>query len=271
MIFIFITLLSVGVISGFLAGMFGLGGGLTVIPALVFTLTYFAIPTDMIMQVAIGTSLSIMFVNSISSVISHNKVGKINIGIIKIFLPFIVLGAILGSIFASYMPTRILLLLFVIFLGYVIFSKVKKSKVVTNTETGFSYLTILPYGLMTGLISTSVGGGSSLMIVPFLTRRNFSIQQSVAISSVFNVFLALTGTVSYILLGYDKHIANYAVGYVYLPASTLILFGGFIGVPLGVKVIKRINDKFAKQLYFSLITLIFVIMLSKLIAFGYGW
>lgn len=242
MIFIFITLFSVWIFSGFLAGMFGLGGGLTVIPALVFTLTYFVISENIIMQVAIGTSLSIMFVNSISSVISHNKVDKIDIKIVKLFLPFIILGAIFGSVFASFLSSNLLLLLFVIFLGYVIFSKFKKKKSMTKIkQADFSYFTILPYGLMTGLISTSVGGGSSLMMVPFLTRRNFSVQQSVAISSVFNVFLALTGTVSYIVLGYSKHISAYAFGYVYLPASILILLGGFIGVPLGVRVIRQVK------------------------------
>lgn len=258
-------LILLGVASGLLSGLFGMGGGITVIPCLMLTLTYFGVPENVLMHVAVGTSLSIMLVNSLMTAMHHHRVNKINFSVVKLFLPLIGVGAILGGVFASRVSSNVLLCFFIIYLLYVILSKLIKSKEQSNIvdfskeKKGLARL----YGLMTGIISTMIGTGSSLMMVPFLTKRKFKVQQAVSITSVFNIFLATLGSLSYVLLGWHHSLPKYSLGYVYLPASILIILGGFVGVPWGVHILKHMNEKLAKKLYFLLIVFIFLIMLVK--------
>ncbi len=262
-----IILILLGVVSGLLSGLFGLGGGITVIPCLMLTLTYFGVPEDVLMHVAVGTSLSIMLANSVMTAMHHHRVSKINFGVVKLFLPTIGLGSILGGIFASKVSSNVLLCFFIIYLIYVILSKLikyKKSRDITSLDKEKKIFVRL-YGLMAGIISTMIGTGSSLMMMPFLIKRNFKIQQAVSITSVFNIFLATLGSLSYILLGWDHSLPKYSLGYVYLPASILIMLGGFVGVPWGVHILKCINENLAKTLYFLLIVFIFITMLIKLV------
>lgn len=263
-----VLLIVIGIFSGFLSGLFGLGGGITVIPCLLITLSYFGVVNDVLMHVALGTSLSIMMANSIITACHHHRGAKVNTDILKQFFPYIAIGAVLGSVIASHLGTNLLMGLFIIFLMVVIFSKLRQKKGTSPIHISFNEkpTTVGWYGILTGMISTSVGGGSSLMMVPFLTKRNFKVQQAVAISSVFNIFLAGLGTVSYILFGWHQSTLKYSLGYVYLPAAVLIIAGGFVGVPMGVGVLKRINDNVAKILYFLLIIGILIMMILKLIS-----
>jgi uncharacterized membrane protein YfcA len=265
-----LILIPLGVLAGFLSGLFSLGGGITVTPALAFTLPHFGVQADSLMKVAIGTALSIMFINSLSTAYHHNKTTKIDYKVIKAFSPSIIIGSIIGCTMASKLPSNALLAFFILFLGYIIVIKFKKNTVpnsapVTEPEH-LAKLIIIPYGIITGIISASVGGGSSFMIVPFLNRRGYPIREGVAISSLFNAFLALTGALSYLLLGlHDKTLPHYCIGYIYLPAFLLVLLGSFFGVPLGVRLIKFIPEQKAKIFYFTLTVFIFFLMLAKLL------
>lgn len=267
-IFICLILIITGIISGFLTGLFGLGGGLTIIPAMIFILPYFKVAKTLTMHIALGTSLAIMFFNNMFAVFHHNKNFNIDWNIFKKFAPFILLGVILGSINAHYLPNNVLLIFFLVFLAYVIAMKLINmySSIRKIEPEAINTITVIPYGIATGLIATTVGGGSSLMIVLFLTKRLFTVQNAVKISSFFNIFIAFIGAISNILLGlHDELLPKYSLGYVYLPAVLFIFIGGLLGVPIGVEVLKHLSDKTAKWLYLWMIVFIFILMLVKFI------
>ncbi len=272
MIELLFILIFVGLLAGFLSGMFGLGGGLTIIPALIFCLPHFEFSKQHIMHVSVATSLSIMFINSIYGVYKHNRECRINWKIVKLFFPFIVSGALIGSFVSSYLSNSVILIFFVIFLAYILIVKIKKTlKVKKSKNSPYNSIKtplIVFYGSLTGIISALVGGGSSLMIVPFLEKRNFTIKESVAICTTFNIFLAFTASVSYMYLGFLVNgLPNFTLGYIYLPAFFSILIGSFIGVPIGVKTIRHLNNNFAIFIYFGFVTFIFILMFYKMISY----
>ncbi len=272
MIELLFILICVGILAGFLSGMFGLGGGLTIIPALVFCLPYFGFPEQHIMHAAVATSLSIMFINSIYGLYKHNKSSRINWEIVKLFSIFIISGALIGSFASSYLSNSVILIFFVIFLGYILIVKIKKTLRVKKSDSSPSHSIKIPliafYGSLTGVISALVGGGSSLMIVPFLEKRDFTIKEAVAICTTFNIFLAFTASVSYMYLGLLVNgLPNFTLGYIYLPAFFCIIAGSFIGVPIGVKTIRHLKNNFAALIYFAFVSFIFILMFYKMITY----
>ena len=129
-----LILIPLGVLAGFLSGLFSLGGGITVTPALAFTLPHFGVQADSLMKVAIGTALSIMFINSLSTAYHHNKTIKIDYKVIKAFSPSIIIGSIIGCTMASKLPSNALLAFFILFLGYIIVIKFKKIRFQTQRQ-----------------------------------------------------------------------------------------------------------------------------------------
>ena len=271
----YFLLIVAGFIAGALTSMFGLGGALTVVPALVICLPLFHIPPTLVMHIALGTSLAIMFVNSLNSTFSHHRSGNINWSVYWGIVPLIALGTIIGSIIASILSTQLLFIVFLAFLVVIIvrfFLHLKQKKHASHKmET--KDLQHPPmngkifYGVLSGIIGACLGGGSSLLMVPFLKRHGYLMKHGAALASALNVFIALVGTGSYIILGlHAPGLPKYSTGFVFWPAFLFILIGSFCGVPVGTRMVNKLNDKTSSIIYLCLILIIFMIMLEKFLS-----
>ena len=270
----YIILFFAGVVSGILSSLFGLGGGLTVVPALLLTLPFFHVSNSVEMHIAIGTSLAIMFVNSLNSARSHYMAGNLKWEYFKKIALYIIIGTIIGSVIAYFLPAWLLMLIFSLFLIVVIVkfikhTRIKQETVSNTTSKNQLYPNIWQranYGILTGIISACVGGGSSLIMIPFLKNYRTKMKQAVALATTFNILIAFVATLAYAVLGaHANNLPKHSTGFIFWPAFICIIIGSLFGVPLGTRLINVLNEKTASITYFILLILILFIVVIKYI------
>lgn len=269
MVFTILGFLIIGIIVGVLAGLFGFGGGLIVVPAVsTFIAIYKPEAISNSMQIAVATSLFVMLFTSLKTTYAHHKANNIQWSISLKLKAGLIVGTIVGATIASYLSSNVLKILFVIFLIYTVIKLV--TKMISNVryridEEGNinqpSSILLYAYGLFTGFISVVLGIGGSIIIVPFLRSRNYKLTKAAAISASIVPFLALFGAVSYIIVGYYAlNLPAYSLGFVYLPVATSLIVGSFVGVSIGVKLSGKIPQKIQNRVYLILMFLILLIM-----------
>lgn len=267
MIFCFVL---VGLLVGVLAGLFGMGGGLIVVPTIAtFMAIYKPEFASNTMHIAVATSLFVMIFTSLATTYAHHKARNImwNVALkLKIGLVF---GTIFGATVASYLSGELLKFLFIIFLIYTIIkwaSKLlsKKSNILDeDAEIMYPSSKLLcSFGFITGALAVLIGIGGSVLVVPFLRHRNFQLTKAAAIAASITPFIAVFGTIIYIITGSgDTNIPAYCFGFVYLPAAVGIIIGAFIGSPLGVKLASIIPQKIQNWVYLIIIFIILLVMI----------
>lgn len=261
-------LLVTGLLSGILSSLFGLGGGLTIVPMLIIVLPFFNVTNSVIMHIAIGTSLAIMLINSLNSARSHHLSGNIQWHYFFNIIPYIIIGTILGTVIAYFLASSVLIFIFIIFLLVIIIRFIKILKIKNQpSHSRKKHSTLVErvsYGLLTGIISSCVGGGSSLIMVPFFKKLGLKIKQDAALAGTFNIFIALIATISYSFLGNSvAKLPKYSTGFIFWPAFAFILIGSFGGVPIGTRLANHLPEKLSTILYLLLLIIIFTTMVIK--------
>ncbi|WP_196887615.1 sulfite exporter TauE/SafE family protein [Aureivirga sp. CE67] len=265
----YIILIIGGVFSGLLTSLFGLGGSLTTVPTLLIALPLLSIEKNEITHVAIATSLAIMFVNSILSMKSHHSSGNIRWDIFKSSILFIILGTFAGTYIAMKLDSKKLLLFYLFFVFFIIirflrseFIQKKETKNSEHLKVSWRKKTF--YEIITGIISACVGGGSSLVMVPFYKHQGFKMKEASALAVSFNVIIAFFATINYMFINQlSEPIAKFSTGYIYWPAFLFLLLGSFVGVPIGVKLANKLSEKFQTVFYFLFIVVVFILMTLK--------
>lgn len=271
MLLIFLGFILVGALVGVLAGLFGFGGGILIVPAIaMFIKTYQPEYASNSMQIAVATSLFTMIFISIKAALSHHKAKNIIWDTSLKLMAGLIVGTIFGSIIASYFSSDILHALFVLFLIYTISKLLRKLLEKPKSQQPnqhhlrqeISTKLLCIYGFITGSISVLLGLGGSIIIVPFLRNRNYTLTQSAAIATTITPFLALIGTISYIVVGSsgDLSTPKYCLGYVYLPVAISIIIGSFAGATIGVKLSGRLPQKVQNWAYLVIVCLILLLM-----------
>lgn len=236
MLFSLATLLFCGAIAGIIAGLFGVGGGIIVVPILVFIFPLLDVLPEHVHHLALGTSLASIMVTSISSSRAHYKKGAVNIDLLKRITPGILLGTFCGGIIASYMPILLLKSIFVVFIYFVVIQmlfgiKPKASRQLPNTAG------TIGVGSVIGLISSFVGIGGGTLSVPFTTYCNEPMHRAVGTSAAIGFPIAVSGTISYIVAGWSiPNLPFSALGYVHGMAFFGIACASFFTAPIGVKL-----------------------------------
>lgn len=252
----------VGVFSGFLAGLFGIGGGIIVVPAL---LSIFQdnryISNDMRMVFAVGTSLAIMFVASSVAIRAHRKGGDISWHIFQRLWIGIGFGVISGSALANYIPTSVLKTLFGLFLlvaGW--------KMLVGNTHEGaqqklpaggINFIITYAIGLLSGLLG--IGGG--ILLVPYLAYSQVAARKIPAITAACSLLIASIGIVIFMIVGHSIDAVPLSTGRIYWPAVFWVGIPSLIFAPLGVKVttvlpVKQLRYAFSLLLWITAVDLL---------------
>ncbi len=263
MLDIIIVSLALGIISGILSGLFGLGGGLIIVPVL---LTLFSrqpfIPPEQQMIFAIATSLATIIFTSIASIVAHQQQKSILWFKVKRLLPGILIGAILGTFIADKINSDSLRLFFI---SYLIYSALKMALQLKITPMFIQQHKWMDYiaGAVIGIFSSILGIGGGSLTVPYLTSTQTPMKNAVAISCTCGLPIACTATASYIFLGLTQaNLPPWSVGYVYLPAFLGIICCSVFTAPIGAKFANKLPAEKLKR-YFALI--LFVIAAKMLI------
>ena len=229
--------LLLGAVVGVTAGLLGVGGGLIIVPVLtyLFSQQYFA--PNIIVHLAIGTSLATIIFTSISSIRAHHyKHRAVNWSVVRRLTPGIVVGALLGALIADWLNAAALRKVFGVFeLIIAVQLAINLKPRPSRTLPGGAGMFVA--GNVIGSISSIIGIGGGTMTVPFLTWCNITIQKAVATSSACGLPIAIAGTIGFIITGHDELLLpEHALGYVYLPALIAILATSIFTAPLGARL-----------------------------------
>lgn len=260
------VLLAAGVVSGLLAGLFGVGGGAVIVPVLYQLFTVIGVPAAHSMQLAVGTSLAVIIPTSIRSFLTHRARGAVDEALLKAWAVPVVGGVILGSWLASFAPPAVFKLVFV-FVAWATAIKLgfgKASWRLADDVPGEPGRSII--GVVTGLLSAlmGVGGGSIVNLVMSFCNR--PIHQSVATASGVGVLISIPGAIGFMIAGWSKmgDLPPMSVGYVSLIGAVLIMPTSIYVAPIGARLAHRLPKRtleIAFAVFLGLMGLRFVISL----------
>ncbi len=233
----FVAYTLIGAVAGSLAGMLGIGGGIIIVPALSFIFTQnSAIPQQLTMQIASGTSLASMLFTAPSSIRAHARLSGIHWQVFIQLLPGICLGTLSGAFLADRLETSWLKLLFGLFLIFIAMQLLKTRP--ANTPKRFPpqwlhYILSYLIGFKSGLLG--LGGGT--LIVPYLHYCGVELRKIVPLSALCSMTVAVLGTLTFMATGaMQAHLPAYSTGYVYWPAVLGIAIPSFFFAPSGAKL-----------------------------------
>ncbi len=250
-----------GIVSGLLAGLFGIGGGLVIVPVLAVLFKAHGFSADLIMIMAVATSLAVISFTAVSSVWAHHRLGSVIWPKVLRLVPGIIVGSAVGAMVAKQISAEGLRIFLVVFLLYV---SIQMALEITPKAGLLKQSRLLDFfvAIIIGLLSAIVGIGGGTLTVPYLVSGQMIMRNAVAISSACGLPIAVAGTTSYILLGLNvSNLPEGSIGYIYLPAFLATGLTSILTAPLGAKLAHRLPAKKLKR-YFSL--LLFV-MAAKLV------
>ena len=241
---------------GFVAGLFGIGGGLITVPFLYFIFSSLGIEQQYLMHLAVGTSFAIIIPTSTVSVLTHHKFEAVDFDIVKSYGIYVILGVIMGTIFAASLKTKSLVLFFsivIFFLGiYLLLLKEKEANVIIKIKL---HLKII-LGLLVGFISAPMGIGGAVMNVPILKFFGFSINKAIGSAAAIGFLIALFGAVGFLVTGsYLKTNLPMSIGFLNIPAFLIFIPITTFMARIGARTVHKI-DKNKISKYFGVFLLI---------------
>jgi uncharacterized membrane protein YfcA len=213
-----------GILVGILAGLFGIGGGAIIVPALYEVFSVFGVPEDLRMQLCIGTSLAIIIPTTVSSYLGHKKKGAVIVDLVKIWALPAVAGVAIGAVAASYAPSAVFKIAFVIFAAFIGIRMLHGADRLSLGKELPGRGLLIFYGFITGLFSSLVGVSGGAVSNAVLTLYGRPMQQAVATSAGVGVPITIAGTIGYVLAGW-RHMAvlpPLSVGFVSLIGIALM-------------------------------------------------
>lgn len=259
-----LELAALGLCTGFLAGLLGIGGGMVMVPFLTWMLGQRGISPDLAVKMAIATSMATIIFTSISSVRAHHKKGAVRWDLVKGLAPGIVLGSLLGSlgIFALVKGTS-LALFFAAFVGFSATQMfLDKKPAPTRQMPGF--VGLIGSGGLIGLLSGLVGAGGGFVSVPFMTWCNVAIHNAVATSAALGFPIALANVTGYVVSGMSlTELPPYSFGYLWLPGLIVIAICSVLMAPLGAATAHKLPVKQLKRVFAGILYLLAAYMLFK--------
>lgn len=268
------TLLAVGAVAGFAAGLFGIGGGAVMVPALYFTFTALGYGPDITMHMAVATSAAVIIVNSIRSVWGHNKHGAVDWDILWPTNPFrsyalwIAIGSLLAALLiAPKMSGQALTILFAVVSTLIALQFIfgRPDWRLRDSVPGGAGPPVI--GGIIGTLSALMGIGGGSISVPFMLICGVPIHRAVATASGFGLAIAAPATLGFIISGWNKSgRPDISMGYVNFLGFLLIVVTAFVTVPLGVSAAHKLSQKRLKMIFGICLIVIALNMLRKAIA-----
>lgn len=228
--------LAVGAFAGTIAGLFGVGGGLIIVPVLVFVFKGQGVSETVMVHLAVGTSLATIVFTSIASVRAHHQRGAVRWDIFRRLAPGIVAGALLGAAIADAMPTKVLRNFFGVFeLSVAVYLWWNRQPAPHRGLPGVAGMGTA--GGVIGTVSSILGIGGGTLTVPFLAWCNVHLREAVATSAACGLPIAVAGALGFVATGWNApQLPAWSSGYVYWPAFTGIALASVVFAPLGAKL-----------------------------------
>lgn len=258
--------LALGAVVGWLGGLFGIGGGLILVPVLLFSFEAQHFPAANLLHLALGTSMATILFTSLASMRQHHKHGAVNWRVVFGVTPGILLGAALGTTFAAGVSPQFLAAFFALFVYAVAAQILLDMRPHPSRQLpGVPGMTL--FGALTGSLSTLVSIGGGTFVVPFLVWCNLTLRHAIGTSAAVGFPVALGGTAGYIVTGWSEiELPAAHLGYVYLPALLWIALASIVAAPFGARAAHRMKVGMLRKLFAVLLMAVATKMLLNVSA-----
>jgi uncharacterized membrane protein YfcA len=259
-----VELAALGLTSGFLAGLLGIGGGMVMVPFMTVILSKQGVNPELSIKMAIATSMATIVFTSVSSVRAHHKRGAVRWDLVKKLAPGIILGAAMASLGAFlWLKGAMLALIFAFFVSFSASQMLLDKKPAASRQLPGT-AGLMGVGSCIGFVSGLVGAGGGFMSVPFMTWCNIAIHNAVATSAALGFPIALANATGFAMGGLDVvNLPDYALGYIWLPGLAVIALCSVTTAPLGAKAAHQLPVKQLKRVFASVLYLLAAYMLFK--------
>lgn len=246
-----IIFLAIGAIAGFTAGIFGIGGGLIIVPLLYVVFTQMDYEPDVIMHMALGTSLATIIVTSISSSIAHHRNGAVIWSVFRNLAPGLVIGSFLGAGIAGLLSGANLQLIIGVFVIWVAY------KMMIGTKHVIDQHSVLPSafkqfsaGAGIGVASAIFGIGGGSLTVPYLNHYGVVMQRAVGTSAACGLPIAIAGAFGFIFFGIKEQVnVPNTIGFIHIYAFLGISIMSFFTAKLGAKAAHTLSPVMLKKCF----------------------
>jgi uncharacterized membrane protein YfcA len=246
--------LLLGAAIGFLAGLLGIGGGMTIVPLLTLAFTHQGFAAAHVVHLALGTATATIVFTGIASTREHHRHGAVVWPVVAGMAPGMVVGALAGTQAVGIMSTSFLAAFFGVFVA-IAATQVLIDRKPKPTRQLPGAVGLFAVGGGIGLASSMVGAGGAFLSVPFMAACNINLRKCVATSAALGLPVAIAGTIGYVLAGIRQSgLPPYSVGFVYLPALLAIAAASVVAAPFGARAahrwpVARLRKAFAVILY----------------------
>ena len=238
------------VLSGFVAGLFGIGGGLITVPVLFYIFSSAGLDQTFIMHLAVGTSFAIIIPTSITSTMTHMKFKGVDFSIVKTFGTFVITGVILGTIFAASLKTASLILFFSIITMFIAFYFLIEEEKTNPVPRKINLIYRIIYGFLSGFLSAPMGIGGGIINTPILKMFGYPINVAIGSSAAVGFLISLIGAIGFATSGSYLNInAPLSLGFVNIPAFLIFVPITTLMARIGAKTVHKVNKKLIGKLF----------------------
>ncbi len=250
-----LSFLLIGVFAGLSAGLFGLGGGVIVVPALLLVLSWRGFNSDYLMHSAVATSLMTIIVTSISSIYSHQRHANIDWSIVVKLSPGLIIGAVFGAYFTNLLTSDLLQFIFGFYL-LIIAIKLWLPEPQADNNVLVKRPALLGAGTAIGFISALLGIGGGSLTVPYLLFAKQTIRQAIGVSAVCGLPISISAALIFMWTAPNYLEQEWMTGYIYWPAFLGIIMTSLFFAIVGAKLTQKLPMKRLQQLFsFVLLTI----------------
>lgn len=265
MTIIILLYLLLGGTAGFFAGLFGIGAGILMVPALHELYAAQGWSSDISLRLALGTSMAAIVFNSLASLRAHHRHGAVLWPTVARITPGILVGTLAGTQLAHMLPTQGLALFFVGFLLFVAAQMAFDLRPAPHRSLpGSAALTAV--GACIGVVMSLIAGGGGALAVPYLIWCNIELKKAIGTAAAIGFPIAVSGTLGYVVAGWNvQNLPDWSIGYVYLPAMLAAVTTSSLTAPLGANLAHRLPTRILKRTFAGLLLLVAARMIVLLI------
>jgi len=250
LIFVLTVMAASAVVTGFMAGFFGIGGGLIMVPVLFYIFSFAGIEEAFIMHLALGTSFSIIIPTSIISTMTHMKFKAVDFSIVKTFGAFVAIGVVFGTVFAISLKTSSLVLFFsimtMLFSLYFLTTKEKINP--TPRKINLIYRVIC--GFLSGFLSAPMGIAGGVINTPVLKMFGYPIKVAIGCSAAVGFIIALIGAIGFAVSGSYLNInVPLSLGFINIPTFLIFVPITMFMAKIGAKTVHKFDKRLIGKLF----------------------
>ena len=238
-----------GAFVGFMAGLLGIGGGMTLVPVLSALYSAQGLASDHIVHMALATAMASVMFTSSSSVFAHHRMGAVDWSVFRRMAPGMVVGALGSTLASGWLPQRALALAFaaIVYAGATqMLLNRKPSQARSLPAPGPMFAIGLAIGMICGLVSA----GGAFLTVPFMLFCGVGMHRAIGTGAAVGIPVAVVGTVGYVLAGLAvPGLPAYTLGFVYLPALAVVVAVSVLLAPVGARFAHRMPVVTLKRVF----------------------